>query len=307
MKKFLSKVKYPLTAVLLLTLFLFMGCSTETSYDDYYDDEEEIRDYMTKEEAQSNNGLYILKDNSDYYPAPEGEDPDQVFGDNPGIRPYNLLFLEADSNIPVLDSSSGDKLVLFTSEEINTSEPRTIFPVVQSGYTIPVCYINFENEWSNRLEETTPDTIDHVSVKDMDSTQIASLPNVVESYSFCKNPARYVPECNKQNCGCAIFNFDSNKEIPIGYYNGSSYKETSFQSNIRYFAFDACAEEINAAKLGDFRGKKESISLTQDGYAVINTSDLTPGFYIAREKDDDELSKVVRLGNGGVGYVFKVK
>ena len=79
-----------------------MGCSTETSYDDYYDDEEEIRDYMTKEEAQSNNGLYILKDNSDYYPAPEGEDPKtRVSGDHPGIRPYNLLFLEADSNIPV--------------------------------------------------------------------------------------------------------------------------------------------------------------------------------------------------------------
>lgn len=174
MKKFLSKVKYPLTAVLLLTLLLFIGCSTETSYDDYYDDEEEIRDYMTKEEAQSNNGLYILKDNSDYYPAPKGEDPDQVFGDNPGIRPYNLLFLEADSNIPVLDSSNGDKLVLFTSEEINTSEPRTIFPVVQNGYTIPVCYINFANEWSNHLEETTPDAINHISVKDMDSTQIAN-------------------------------------------------------------------------------------------------------------------------------------
>ena len=39
MKKFLSKVKYPLTAILLLTLFLFIGCSTETSYDDYYDDD----------------------------------------------------------------------------------------------------------------------------------------------------------------------------------------------------------------------------------------------------------------------------
>ena len=196
-----------------------------------------------------------------------------------------------------------------TSEEINTSEPRTIFPVVQSGYTIPVCYINFENEWSNRLEETTPDTIDHVSVRRYGfHTNRITTKCQSESYSFCKNPARYVPECNKQNCGCAIFNFDSNKEIPIGYYNGSSYKETSFQSDIRYCAFDACAEEINAAKLGDFRGKRRSsISLTQDGYAVINTSDLTPGFYIAREKDDDELSKVVRLGNGGVGYVFKVK
>ena len=50
---------------------------------------------MTKEEAQSNNGLYILKNNSDYYPAPKGEDPDQVFGDNPGIRPYNLLFFRS--------------------------------------------------------------------------------------------------------------------------------------------------------------------------------------------------------------------
>ena len=98
-------------------------------------------------------------------------------------------------------------------------------------------------------EETTPDSINHISVKDMDSTQIATLPNVVESYSFCKNPARYVQECNKQNCGCAILNFDSNKEVPIGYYNGSSYEETSFQSNIRYFAFDACAEEIKVLKI----------------------------------------------------------
>ena len=144
MKKFLSKVKYPLTAVLLLTLLLFMGCSTETSDDDYYD-EEESRDYMTKEEAQSNNGLCILKDDNAYYPAPEGEKPEQVF-DTYFNSSYNFLFINANSNIPVLDSSNGDKLILFTSEEINTSEPRTIFPVVQNGYTIPVCYLNFSNE-----------------------------------------------------------------------------------------------------------------------------------------------------------------
>lgn len=305
MKKFLSKVKYPLTAVLLLTLLLFMGCSTETSDDDYYD-EEESRDYMTKEEAQSNNGLYILKDDNAYYPAPEGEKPEQVF-DTYFNSSYNFLFINANSNIPVLDSSNGDKLILFTSEEINTSEPRTIFPVVQNGYTIPVCYLNFSNEWSDRLDGTTPDTIDHISVKDMNSSQIASLPNVVESSSFCKNPASHVPECNKRGAGCAIFNFDSNKEIPIGYYNGSSYEETSFQSNIRYFAFDACAQATNAVEFGDFRGKKESISLTQDGYAVINASDLTPGFYIAREKDDKELPTKVKLGRGGMGYVFEVK
>lgn len=305
MKKFLSKVKYPITAVLLLTLLLFTGCSTETSDDDYYDDQEETRDYMTKDEAQSNTGIYILKDGNAYYPAPEGEKPEQVFGDNGWIRPYNFLFLSADSDIPILDPSNGDKLVLFTFEEINTSEPRTIFPVVQNGYTIPVCYINFKNEWSNRLKGTTPDTIDQISVKDMDSSQIASLPNVVESYSFCKIPARHTPECGQQDSGCAIFSFDSNKEVPIGYYNGSSYEETSFQSNILYFAFDACADY--GLTYGDFRGKKESISLTQDGYAIIDTSDLTPGFYIAREKDDKELSDVVKRGDGGVGYVFEVK
>ncbi|MEE1432109.1 MAG: hypothetical protein U0K74_08430, partial [Clostridia bacterium] len=47
-------------------------------------------------------------------------------------------------------------------------------------------------------------------------------------------------------------------------------------------------------------------SKNERGSEILGVSS-TPTFLTEPEKDDDKLSKMVRLGNGGVGYVFKVK
>lgn len=250
---------------------------------------------MTKEEAQATGGVYVLTAEDKYYPAREGM--------NLMYSADHLLFTETSSDIPVVNQ--GDKLVVFTALTIDESKSRTVFPVTQTGYTIPV-YKEAENDdWevSNLYYDDQPMGYG-TQLESVDGLQeVERNVNYIDSDSLCSEERG---EC-KRPYNCKIFIFDNIKDVVVGYYSGSYYEELVFTSDIQYFVYNSCVKGGSYSEpSSSFTGIPSQISLTDQGYAIIDTDHLDPGLYIVKAGDDKEYYSSGK-DDSQEGFVFEKK
>lgn len=195
-----------------------------------------------------------------------------------------LLLEDSQKNrIPTLSRSSGDSLILFSdSNNLNT---LPLCSVGESGYTLPFSfrYGGFYapyayNKFYNNFVRTVfnPSTLEilydldvstglsilqNATINDMSYDEISALPNTMQdaSESF-------------------IVSLDKGSSAHIEYYEGTTYGEATITADYFYLVLHSSWHD-RGVKYYDPTITELPISLTKEGYAEIDVSNLNSGYY----------------------------
>lgn len=248
---------------------------------------------VDKATAQSEGGLYILLEDGSYWPLQRAEKTANSYDDDENFVMTSIY----TEDIPVLHS--GDKLVIFSEDSIRE---LVIFPVIDDGYTIP---LNFESYPDYYYEEQTVSVFkfsgDYIVDEALD-TQAKSLfaagfvyrgrseieiedygfenffnDRVIDSHSFCSQPtdSSFGVGCWKR--GIMFADMEKNENVTISFYQGTQYVEHTLTADLHYFAYDGCE------KNGVYSGETPEIMLTKEGYAEVDVSALSNGYYVLQQ------------------------
>lgn len=200
-----------------------------------------------------------------------------------------VLVKDSDaSKIPVLSHSAGDSLVFISNSSSVTD--WVLATVTRTGHTIPLSvsphgfypiysfYQRTSGLWFGRgnFDSVTMELTDFNN----DDTSIHSFINATinnQDYDQLKQSNNALPVEDD----VSLLDFAQDSEVNIGYYDGTTYKETTLKSNYTYFILDYA---INNGPLSSRNYEPVKtivpVTLTQNGYAEIDISTFAPGYYV---------------------------
>lgn len=295
MKKRLALILVIALFIVLLSRCIFYPASTgRTRSDDSAEASKQTAAEaggVSKESAQSTGGIYILRSDGYYYSLQHAASVGNDYSND------NLVVTAANhENIPTL--SRDDKLVFFSE---NTLPELHCYPVLKSGYTIPISfglYYNYNYAYDKDDQHEvyvtnfggTFEPVDSVLISEVNRLYNCGFPEnnqeieivgedfktffetyVFDACEYCANGACWGSDY--------IFaDLPQNKEISISWYVGTQYNECDLTANIHYFVFDGCDNG------GRHSVDPIELQLTQDGYAILDTDSLSSGQYILHQK-----------------------
>ena len=289
---------------MLVAFFKDKGESGTLYTDDYHEDdfeygEENTDGSMTLEEAKALEGYFILKDDK-FYPLQQGQNC--LYPSFSEHETMNLMTVYEDSAYPVPTLEEGDQLVLISSDGFDDEE-RNVHDVLKTGYTIPVFLEHYSLD-DGVLATATDEYYDEISSINGIDYETFLKEHTADTADYC-SISTYPREgmlrglnnyegCNPEEA-LILFDFENNSDVTVGTFQGTSFQEQHFQSNIKYYMYDGCAEEIST-KVGEgvtagytfdytLRGTMCPVEMTQNGYAVIDTSDVSSGLHLINIKD----------------------
>ena len=295
------------SAVLIGVLVMYFNEQGDLApYDTYesedYDDteyEEEGDGSLSLEEATAMEGYFIMKGDR-FFPLQQGQNC--LYPSFSEHETMNLMTVYEDSSYPVPTLEEGDQLVLISTDGFSEEE-RNVHDVLKTGYTIPVFLEHYSLD-DGVIATATDEYYDDIATVNGIDYETFLKEHTVDTADFCSistfprsgsitNPYNY-DGCNPETA-LILFDFENNSDVTVGTYQGTSFQEQSFQSNIKYYMYDGCAEEIST-KVGEgltagytfdytLRGTKCPIEMTQNGYAVIDTSEVSSGLHLINIKD----------------------
>lgn len=196
-----------------------------------------------------------------------------------------LLLKDWQENaLPTISRNSGDTLILFSDSNNLTSMP--ICSIIETGYTIPFSFSEFG--------ASTPYAYNHIK-KDFDSCAFSSYPFTLlfdgdaldgpyNIHNYTLDGLSYdeiwnLPNAISDDSTTCIVSLDKETSSHIEYYEGTDYAETDVIANYFYMVLDSMWHEFMGHGEYSPIPTDHTISLTKSGYAEIDISSLTPGYY----------------------------
>lgn len=195
-----------------------------------------------------------------------------------------LLKDQEQSSVPTLSRSSGDSLILFSdSNYLNTVYLCT---VTESGYTLPLSFgmygFSASYAYSNISKNfegiaLDPNTLE-VLPDSYTSTGLYSLHNgTLDGMSYDEIGA--LPNAIQDDVLSYIVSLDKGTSAHVEYYEGTAYGEANITADYFYLVLDSEWYEGFGNTYYDPVVTELPISLTKEGYAEVDISSLTPGYY----------------------------
>lgn len=212
-------------------------------------------------------GIYVHKPGLGFMQAPSGrmwQFLDPKFKYYVKVCHTGLAAIDPQlSAIPTL--SEGDELTIVCS---NAENPVLLCPIVEDGYTIPVIFredgILIWGDYEQGIQAIEEVIRDAADVNDQPYEDFfnTNVVNTVEEF-FSESPTTYSTKDH-------LLRMQKGDTATVGYYEGTSYIANTYSADYHYFAYD-------------YPQKKEyPITLTKEGYGVIDVSDLPNGFYLVQ-------------------------
>lgn len=248
---------------------------------------------VDKATAQSEGGLYILLENGSYWPLQRAEKTANGYDEDDNFVMTSIY----TEDIPVLHD--GDKLVMFSEDGISEI---VVFSVLDDGYTLP---LNFESYPNYGYEEQDVSVFEFTGLFIVDEaldTQARALyaagyperhggeieienygyenffnDRVIDSNIFCSQPTDWAGGDGCWLRGMLFADMEKEEEVTISFYQGTQYVEHTMTADLHYFAYDGCE------KNGEYSGEYPEIILTKEGYAEVDISTLSNGYYVLRQ------------------------
>lgn len=195
-----------------------------------------------------------------------------------------LLEDSQKNNIPALSRSSGDSLILFSdSNNLNT---LFLCSVGESGYTLPISFgiygFHAPYAYHNVYKNFVSTTFDSDTLKilyDLDvTTGLTSLHNAtLDGMSY--DEISVLPDAIQDDSLSYIVSLDKGTSAHIEYYEGTTYGEADVTADYFYLVlnsewYDGIGDEYYEPIITEL-----PISLTKEGYAEVDISSITPGYY----------------------------
>lgn len=290
------KKLFALILAIAVFLSLFTGCAVHgpSSTNNLPDSDQQTAAEiggMTKDSAQAEGGVYILRSDGYYYSLQRAASVGNDYSND------NLVVTAAyHENIPTL--SRDDKLVYFST---STLLDLFCYPVMKSGYTIPLSFssyyqYNYAYEKYDQHEVSVPsfggtfESVDSVLNSELNRLYNSGFPSGKQEIDILGEDFKSFFEshvfdatdyCTNGACWGSDYIFadlPKNENITISWFVGTQYNECELVANIHYFVFDGC----------DNGGKHSvdpvELEFTQDGYAIIDISSLPSGYYVLSQK-----------------------
>lgn len=250
--------------------------------------------WMSKELAQGEGGLYIQLEDGCYWPLQCAEKTSSGYDSDANFVMTSIYTEE----IPVLGEL--DKLVIFSENEI---DEIVVFPVQKDGYTVP---LNFESYPNYYYEEQSVSVFDFEGglfiVDEALDTQARALyavgfpmgercaieienngydnfynDCVIDSHTYCSMPTESAFGDGCWSRGVMFADMEKEDDVTISFYQGTQYVEHTMTADLHYFAYDGCLKDEG------YSGDYPDITLTKEGYAEIDTSTLSNGYYVLQQ------------------------
>lgn len=215
-------------------------------------------------------GIYVRKPGLGFMQAPNGrmwQMLDLQFKYYTGVCPASTAAIDP-TLVQVPSLNQGDELAIICS---TTEYPVRIYPVVEDGYTIPVTFR--EDGIQNWGEYTLKGQIINDVIKD--ASDVNGEPygdffrthaiNTVDAF-LSQSPDDVVSYSTDDH----IIRAQKGEAFTLGYYEGTAYQTRTYYADYHYFAYD-------------YMQKHEyPITLTQEGYGILDVSELANGFYLVQ-------------------------
>lgn len=275
--------------------------STEAPSSDYveenspltYDDAKALYESWLSKRSESNKSYskygayYVKKSDGTFYsllPAMKTSQTSRVL----------LLTDVQESDIPTISRNSNDSLIFFSTSD--NLDYLMVGSVTESGYTIPIslgkygfsapyAYNNIKNDFvSTAFDFNTLDILYDSAISDgasrlgnatlngLQYDDISTLQNIVHDSSE-KRGSDMVASPSY------IISMNHNESAHIEYHVGTDYGEANVNANYLYLVLNADWSEFMGN--GEFTPQmaKVPVSLSNEGYAEVDISSLTSGFY----------------------------
>lgn len=245
---------------------------------------------------------YVKKSNDTFYslmPSMKSDSSSRVL----------LLKDWQENSLPTISRNSGDTLILFSDSNYLTSMP--ICSIIETGYTIPFSFSEFGastpyayNQIAKKFDSCAFSFDPFTLLFDGDALD---GPYVIHNYTL--NGLSYDEIWNSPNAipddslSC-IVSLDKDSSSHIEYYEGTDYFETDVIANYFYMVLDSTWYEGIGTSDYEPIPTDHTISLTKSGYAEIDISGLTPGYYAIPLPERNMSGKIIYHSTPYV--VFKV-
>ena len=193
-----------------------------------------------------------------------------------------------NSVFPVLDK--GSQLVYFSEE--SPAEFYDAFPIKKEGYTVNIwknssdeisCDLNGIEESTNESESLKYDSQNQdnaiESINDEDPLDFFNA-NEVDVKDYCTNEfdTQWDPACKG-----SLLDLNMDDSLTVAYHEGTEYKAISVEANLEYYIIDGCLRrDDNGDKDAWYESEKLKTSLSDNSFAVLDTSNLKPGKYLEK-------------------------
>lgn len=254
----------------LMSMLLF-GCAGN-DYDSDEDEEEmlDINDYdewdegdssegiasMSQYEAESEGGVYVLRNEDEFYPITGC----QLHYGAGWICSVDDFAVTRDDDSHVITLNSGDQLVTF--DAVSSYE---FYSAVDEGYILPIELINVLS--SGELEFSGGGSLlpcDYYAWEEIEGESFSDLDEVEAVLQ--RHGARFFRDGDTDRYICA----DSEMSLSGGYYSGTTYTESSILMDAKCYSFSETYEI--------------PVIRTKDGYFIIDCSSLESGRYCIYDK-----------------------